>query len=228
MLAIKTCLLLSLAGLLAACGDTGSPAPTPAPIAEADSAPTTAAVEPEPATPTPTAAPTASPATPTPPPAEAPGIDVDAAVAGGTLVQLIAPLDEPEFYCVDVPGFGASLNLRAGLMAHTCKPGADDEIFAVNQPLPGNLSMPAYDLCVEADGTELVLRACSDSAMQRFALDGEGALSLAGTALCAAVAPGEGEPTGGPSHVRRDLLLLDCGEGDSALRRWSLPGPSPR
>lgn len=143
-------------------------------------------------------------------------------------MQLVDPLDEPEFYCVDVPGFGASLRLQAALMAHTCKPGADDEIFAVNEPLPGNLLMPAYDLCMEADGAEIVLRACSDSAMQRFELDAEGALSLAGTELCVAVAPGEGEPTGGPSHVRRDLVLLDCGEGDASLRQWSLPGPSPR
>ena len=160
------------------------------------------------------------------------GIAVDAALAGRTLVQLIDPLDEPEFYCIDVPGFGASLRLDAALMAHTCKPGADDEIFAINRPDPGQLSMPAYDLCMEANGTEspseLLLRACSDSAMQQFAFDEDGALTLAGTGLCVAVAAGEGEPTGGPSHVRRDLTLLGCGEAEPALRRWTLPGPSPR
>ncbi len=158
-------------------------------------------------------------------------IAVDAAVAARTLVQLVDPLDEPEFYCVDVPGFGSSLRLEAALMAHTCKPGADDEIFAVNEPGPGNLVMPAYGLCMEAGGTEspaeLLLRECSDSAMQQFVLDDEGALTLAGTGLCVAAAPGAGEPTGGPSHVRRDLALVDCGEAEAALRQWAFPGPSP-
>ena len=72
------------------------------------------------------------------------GIDVDAEVAGGTLIRLADPLDEPEYYCIDVPGFGARLNLGAALMAHTCKPGAADEIFAVNQPAAGNLSTLSY------------------------------------------------------------------------------------
>ena len=213
---------------LAACGsDAPAVEPTPAPAVEPTAAPTAVST-----TAVPTATPTPAPATPTAVAAALGGIAVDAAVAGRTLVQLIDPLDEPEFYCVDVPGFGSSLRLDAALTAHTCKPGADDEIFAINQPGPGQLSMPAYDLCMEAGGTEspaeLLLRACSDSAMQQFELDEKGALTLAGTGLCVAVAPGEGEPTGGPSHVRRDLTLLDCGEAEPTLRQWSLPGPSPR
>ena len=217
---------------LAACGSTED---------EGETAVTPAVVEPAPpveAAPTTILKPSATPvpatpvlATPTPAAAAAGGVAVDAAVAARTLVQLVDPLDEPEFYCVDVPGFGSSLRLEAALMAHTCKPGADDEIFAVNQPGPGNLVMPAYDLCMEASGTEspaeLVLQECSDSAMQQFVLDDEGALALAGTGLCVAVAPGVGEPTGGPSHVRRDLVLVDCGDAEPALRQWAFPGPSP-
>ena len=227
-------LFLALAILvLTACESTeeeGKPAVTPAvvePAPPVEAAPTTILQ------PSATAVPaTPVPATPTPAAAVASeGIAVDAAVAARTLVQLVDPLDEPEFYCVDVPGFGSSLRLEAALMAHTCKPGADDEIFAVNQPAPGNLVMPAYDLCMEASGTEspaeLVLRECSDSALQQFVLDDEGALTLAGTGLCVAVAPGVGEPTGGPSHVRRDLVLVDCGEAEPALRQWAFPGPSP-
>ena len=41
--------------------------------------------------------------------------DVNLPTADGTLIQLIDPLDEPEFYCVDVPGFGASLDLQSPL-----------------------------------------------------------------------------------------------------------------
>ena len=150
---------------------------------------------------------------------------------GATLVQLIDPLDEPEFYCVDVPGFGASLDLAAALSAHTCKPGADDELFRSGTPLPGHLQMPAYQLCMAAaaaeDAADLFLEDCSDSPLQRFALDAEGSLRLADSMLCLAIAPGAGEATGGPSHVRRDLGLQDCDTVPAQRRRWQLPGPSP-
>ena len=105
-------------------------------------------------------------------------------------------------------------------------------MFAVDRPGPGNLYMPAYDLCAEADGTEapaqLYLRACSDSALQRFDFDSDGALVLSGNGLCMAVSPGEGEPTGGPSHLRRDLVLVDCAETVPTLKQWTFPGRSPR
>ena len=200
-----------------ACG-TSDPAPTPA-------VPTAAPPTPTAAPPTPTAAP------PTPAAPTTSGIDVDPAKAEATLVQLVDALDEPEYYCVDVPGFGRSLNLGAALMAHTCKPGADDEIFAINRPAAGNLSMPAYDLCMEADRTDspvqLYLRECSDSATQRFGFDAGGGLVLAGTGLCMAVSPEDGEPTGGPSHLRRELHMLDCAETEPALGQWTFPGRSP-
>jgi len=211
----------------AACG-TSDPAPTPEPspmpTVEATAAPTAAPPTPTVAVPTPVAEPTpAAPSTA--------GIDVDPATAEATLVQLVDVLDEPEYYCVDVPGFGRSLQLEAALMAHTCKPGADDEMFAVNRPGPGNLSMPAYDLCMEADAVgspvQLYLRECSDSEMQRFELDSDGGLVLAGTGLCMVVSPEDGEPTGGPSHLRRDLYMLDCDEAEPALKQWTFPGSSP-
>jgi len=51
------------------------------------------------------------------------------------LIQLQNPLDEPEFYCVDVPGAGLSLNLQSALQAHTCKlTAAEDETFTFNYP----------------------------------------------------------------------------------------------
>ncbi len=211
---------------LAACGtSTPSEEPSPSPTAAPASAPTVTSPAPVPTEPSPV--PTEPPpATPTPA-----GIAANPAEAQETLVQLAVPLDEPEFYCVDVPGFGASLNLQAALMAHTCKPGADDEIFIVGMPGPGNLSMPAYKLCMEAEGAEnqapLRLQECSDSALQQFDFDADVALILSGTGLCVAVSSDDGEPTGGPSHVRRDLLLLDCAEAQPALSRWVFPGPSP-
>ena len=211
-----------------------------------------ASAGPQTAAPSPPASMTAGPA-PTPVPASPPQSRADPAAGTGriqaeqlepappdyllgigdggpTLVQLIDPLDEPEFYCIDVPGFGAGLNLAAALSAHTCKPGADDELFRSGIPLPGNLQMPAYRLCLEAAAAEaaasLFLKECSDSPLQKFSLDADASLQLADSNLCIAIASGVGEPTGGPSHLRRGLSLEECGAAPPQRRRWQLPGPT--
>ncbi|MCY4375237.1 MAG: hypothetical protein OXC31_15870 [Spirochaetaceae bacterium] len=155
-----------------------------------------------------------------------------------TLIQLVDPLDEPQFYCVDVPGFGASLNLDGALTAHTCKPRADDELFTVGHPSAGHLYMPAYDRCVQAGGAtagaELHLEACADVPLQRFILTADGQLPLeaaegsaAETVYCLAVEPGEGQPTGGPSHLRRGLILTPCADAAPSLTQWLFPGVLP-
>ncbi len=146
------------------------------------------------------------------------------------LIQLQDPLDEPEYYCVDVPGAGLSLNLQGALQAHTCKlSAAEDETFTFNYPSVGQIYMEAYQLCVEADslaaGAELRLQECADQPRQGFIYEG-GQIRLrdAGAeALCLAIAPGAGTPTGGPSHLRRDLGLQPCGEVEAALSEWKIP-----
>ena len=141
--------------------------------------------------------------------------------------MLADPLDEPEFYCVDVAGFGAGLNLDAPLQAHTCKPGADDEMFAFNRPSEGQLYLVGHDRCLEADGTGLYVRPCSESSLQRFGHRDDGTLKVRGADQCLAVVGGDGEPAGGRSHLRRDLLLQPCEDLEPALSRWLFPGPSP-
>ena len=152
----------------------------------------------------------------------------DPASAG--LIQLQNPLDEPEYYCVDVPGAGPSLNLQGALQAHTCKlSAAEDETFTFNYPSVGQIYMEAYQLCVEADGVEagaeLRLQECADQPRQRFVYkDVQIRLRDAGAEiLCLAIAPGAGTPTGGPSHLRRDLGLRPCGEIEAALSEWEIP-----
>ena len=185
----------------------GTQAPTSAPV-------TTEAttVEPLTATETPTDSPSASPS---------------AAPEGNTLLQLIDPLDEPEFYCVDIPGVGSSLGTDRPLQAHTCKPGADDELFLFNHPADGQVSMPAYDLCMEAEGDLAYTRSCTDASTQRFSLGADGTIRTADGQLCMSVASGEGEQAGGPSHVRRDLRLVSCAEGERHLSQWIFPGGNP-
>lgn len=150
------------------------------------------------------------------------------------LIQLLDPLDEPEYYCVDVPGFGRSLNLQGALTAHTCKPGAGDEMFQWDSPESGQISMPAYDLCVEASGEEagstLQLAGCSGSPLQQFLYDDNGQIRLDqgadGGELCVTVGPEPGEPTGGPSHLRRMLTLETCSQVDESRTLWTVGSPN--
>ena len=147
----------------------------------------------------------------------------------GRFIKLVHPLDEPEFYCVDVPGAGRGVNLQAALQAHTCKPlaEADDELFTLGYPGDGQIYMAAYDLCIEADesasGAFLHLRPCSDTPLQRLVNTRDGPIHLESDTqwvFCLSVAAGEGVPTGGPSHLRRDLALNSCGDPGSPLSTW--------
>lgn len=144
-----------------------------------------------------------------------------------SLIQLADPLDEPEFYCVDVPGFRDSLRTDRPLQAHTCKPGSADELFTANLPGTGQFLMPAYDLCMEAEGNLVYTRPCADSPAQFFSHRGDSTIRTAEGDLCLAVAGGSGEPAGGRSHLRRDLRLMPCGEVAAELAEWVLPGSSP-
>lgn len=179
----------------------------------------------------PTAATDSEAATPAQSKPEGETIDENVPATAG-LIQLRDPLDEPEFYCVDVPGFGRSLNLEGALTAHTCKPGADDEMFILNSPSPGLISMPAYNLCVEANGAEsgsaFQLASCSDLPLQQFQYAADGRIRLIADSseeLCLTVAPEAGEPTGGPSHLRRGLTLEVCDDTDPARSRWTVGSP---
>lgn len=152
-----------------------------------------------------------------------------AASGDETLIQLIDPLDEPEFYCVDVPGFRDSLDLEGALTVHTCKPNSEDELF-VFESEAGQLRMEAYGLCVEAagatPGVSLFLRDCDpERPLQQFTFAND-QVQL-GETLCLAVSATDGEPTGGPSHLRRDLTLQSCAEAESSLLQWKMPGPEP-
>lgn len=201
-------LLFSTALFLAACQFTIPPQETPAPAAVEDQGPTANDASSEP---------TLKPVPPS---------------AG--LIQLLDPLDEPEFYCVDVPGFGRSLNLQGALTAHTCKPGADDEMFQWDSPTKGQISMPAYNLCMEANGDEagttLGLAECSDAPLQFFRFEENGRIRLergtADTELCLTVGSEPGEPTGGPSHLRRTLTLQTCSQVDESRTLWTVGSPN--
>lgn len=150
--------------------------------------------------------------------------------ANSAFIRLKDPLDAPGHYCVDVPGAGRGVRLQSALQVHTCKPlaKAADEIFTINHPNEGQIYMEAYDLCVEAEGVQpgssLLLKDCSESQRQVFTIQSD-AVRLNGEHnddLCLAVAPGDGIPTGGPSHLRRPLTLESCKSIGSTRTGWTV------
>ncbi|GAB5558502.1 MAG: hypothetical protein SynsKO_01490 [Synoicihabitans sp.] len=151
-----------------------------------------------------------------------------AAQSAEIMIRLVDPLDEPEFYCIDIPGYGRNVQLEAPLMAHTLKRfGAADEMWVMDYPSKGQIYSKEYELCIEVEsassGAKLRLKKPSDSPLQRFDLTKNGTLVLQDhPELGLAVAAGEGTKAGGRSHLRRDLSLQSLKTTDPKLATWKL------
>ena len=66
---------------------------------------------------------------------------------------------------------------------------------------------------------------CSTAPLQQFQYTDSGQTRLmddSGEGLCLTVASEAGEPTGGPSHLRRDLTLESCDLAEAARSRWTV------
>jgi len=142
-------------------------------------------------------------------------------------VRLIDPLDEPEFYCLDLSGWGDHLKLDDPLQAHTCKTRrADDQLFAIKD---GKILVGDTGRCLQVAvssgkalaGSAILARTCSDSAMQAFTLEEDGRISVTGSDLCVA-AGDESTDASGPSHVWRVLSVERCDSVAVELMTWQL------
>ena len=156
-----------------------------------------------------------------------------ALVPANALIHLVDPLDDPGHYCIDVVGFGSGVLLQEPLQAHTCKPADNRDEQFTYRPSTGQLYMEEYQLCLQpenlAPGSELYLRGCSDSPLQRFELFGDGFIRLpvdGRDQLCVAVAPGEGEIINS-IHKRRDLSLAACDATEPSLIQWTFSEAAP-
>ena len=146
------------------------------------------------------------------------------------VIRLAAALDDPQHYCIDVPGHSGSVRLDAPLQAHTCKPGADDQTFqiALGCYEYSELRMPAYErdsgrclAVTDSDDRPVIAAACHSRDENQFSVDRirrEGRLSVkAFRECCIGVA---GEPAGVRNHRRRDLGVYDCAAADPSLITW--------
>jgi len=162
------------------------------------------------------------------------GIEPQTTAPDRFLIRLKDDLDDPLGYCIDVRGFGSSIRLDADLQAHSCKTrAADDQAFAIlDEPPAGDIVLVDYDVCLAVaqpePGASIMLSPCDDeSVFRRFEWLDDGRVHLLverdawSPKLCIGVADGAGEPAGGRSHLRRDLMLRDCAGTDLSLIAWN-------
>lgn len=159
-------------------------------------------------------------------------------------VRLVRFLDEPDGYCLDVPGPAGSEFLELPLVAHTCHPDPyADQVFRFNRDGSQHIrwTTELHDLCFTPDqvevGSHLHLRACGEHPAQAFEYNEGQELKLADSDLCIQVErrgagplqpPGEGQDAYGRgqsvnaqyTHLMRFLELRECGDGDPAMSRW--------
>jgi hypothetical protein len=141
-------------------------------------------------------------------------------------VRLVDPLDEPEYYCLDLSGWGDHLRLEDPLQAHTCKTrGAGDQMFALRD---GRILVGDTGRCLEVAGSDtplsgaaIIARTCSDSSMQVFSLQDNGQISVDDAELCIVVGEQSAEASG-PSHVWRILTIGSCTATSTELMTWQV------
>ncbi len=147
-------------------------------------------------------------------------------------LRVIAPLDEARGYCLDIPGHMSGVRLESPLQVHTCKHGIWhlDGLFDTAAITDGALSMPNFDLCVEAQsaaaGASLLLRDCSATPLQSWYRADSGEISLTGNpALCITIAAGAGRDAGGPRYLARRVGLERCDGAAAKRQRWTFVTP---
>jgi hypothetical protein len=148
-------------------------------------------------------------------------------------IQLEAPLDQPagDHYCADVVGTEVEPDLD--LQAHTCKGvGTDDQVFTIDAPRTGKISLPDYGLCVAAEsvapGASLFVTACARDSKQRWVSTADGQIHPADDeSLCWTAAEGRGADAGG-GFLKRELTLEACADFGERYNTWTLPDPIGR
>ena len=146
---------------------------------------------------------------------------------GGNFM-LRAPLDEPKRYCLDLEGYGSTTDTSAPPIVHSCKEGLwRDGTYMVDYPQPGQIYLPDFELCLEAEsaqsGAPLKLDACSDAPMQQFIFREDEKVEIKSDAsdkYCLSV--GEDSRRTG-ANLRRTTVIASCDQADEKYTQWILP-----
>lgn len=159
-------------------------------------------------------------------------------------IRLVRFLDEPDGYCIDVPGSAERAMLAMPAIAHTCHfDPLPDQVFIFNSSGNGLIrwEFGGRSACLTAgaaqQGAPISFKDCGPNEMQKFTFTDIGDLRLSDSDLCLAVettgprfdetlgpqqdARGRGRPINPKfSHLARALQLSNCGEADPSFQRW--------
>jgi hypothetical protein len=147
--------------------------------------------------------------------------------AKGDFVRLIAPLDESEFYCLDLAGWGDHLQLDDPLQTHTCKAkGGGDQMFFFED---NRLKVAGFDRCVQVAGSSgvtlmgssVLARPCGDSPLQDLSIDEDGYIRIGKSKYCLGTGT-ESAKASGPSHMWRTLVAVHCGTTPAEMVTWQV------
>lgn len=144
-------------------------------------------------------------------------------------IRVSEPLDEWRRYCLDIPGNRDDL-VGYQLNVHTCKEGMwhRDTIFSYERTMAGDLYMPEYGLCVEADAQEnstVHLANCSGDMTQKWDFSEAMVRPQANSDLCLTLSPVEGVLTSGglaypTGYMSREISLQSCREDIADRQQW--------
>lgn len=151
-------------------------------------------------------------------------------------MRSVDTLGDPRGYCLDVPGFGDSLDLDAPVQTHSCKydrPGFyDDELLELTSEQ--RLRWTNYERCLAAAeleaGAALESRACDSQAAHEWALHDDGRLTPASAPeLCVTLAD-ERTVAGTdlmtvPPYSSRGVSVEPCSANAGHRQAWRWSGP---
>ena len=148
-------------------------------------------------------------------------------------IQLVSKLDDQRGYCIDIRGHKERAKVQRGLQAHTCYSYQGqisvDQAFDTSLLTIGRFSLPAFDVCMEAEnssqGSRLILTRCSEQNLQKFNLTSANEIRLVvNNDLCLAVNDGKSKEGGGgtPAHLMRRLTLENCATTKGKYKHWRI------
>ena len=147
-------------------------------------------------------------------------------------LRVIAPLDEPRGFCLDIPGHLSSVQIDSPLQVHTCKHGIwnQDGRFEAASLRIGVLRMPHYEMCLEAEntsiGARLLLAKCNETELQTWTLRDSGQIALvAFPQVCITVEEGPSRDAGGPRYRMNGVGLDTCAQQAIDRQRWMTVKP---
>jgi hypothetical protein len=104
-----------------------------------------------------------------------------------------------------------------------------DQAFDTSLLPIGRFSLPAFDVCMEAEnssqGSRLILTGCAKHNLQKFDLNSANEIRLVvNSELCLAVSDGKSKEGGGgtPVHLIRRLTLENCATTKGKYKHWRL------